>query len=331
MKNLSEFKNGNIFTSVYKAANIFGNKDRATIYCRKGSGMIYNMQFIGAVNTTISDSSVWWHGFERTTVEVKTDGQVFFKGKIYEFLGMNTDIATIDEYPRNGFYTPLFVKGGKFSGISLNFKIPYYKSVKVELIRDERDIGKMCLAWITVKDTDKIGISYGSVTVPYGAYLHSDKIIKEIKTGEELTMLDTDKNGAVMSMSLFGKSDTFNFVEGCLRAYKGNCKEPILISSGFEDYFGFCFGFNLGLQQFPMFGATLHEMSKTSKSPYRVSAYRNHIDDCLTFTEGGFKITLRNSDQNTGFMDTDSTQNMAGDSTGHSTATMGGQITYYLW
>lgn len=322
---------GNVFTSVYKGVNIFGNDESAVVYSREGSGMIYNMQFIGAVNTTISDNTILWKGFERTIIEVETDSQVFFKGRIYEFLGMNTDIATIDEYPRNCFYTPLFVKGGKFSGITLNFKIPYYKNVKVSLIRAKEDVGRICYSWVTIKDTDKIDISYGPLTVPYGAYLHSDKIIKDINVGEELTLLDTDKNGALISTSLFGKSDTFNFVEGCLRAYKHKSREPMLISSGFEDYFGFCFGFNAGLMQLPMFGATLHEMSENSNRPYRVSAYRNHIDDSLTFTEGGFRITLRNSDQNTGFMDVESTRNMAGDGTGHSTATMGGQITYYLW
>lgn len=81
---------GNIFTNVYKAADIFSEKDRATIHNRVGSGMIFNMQFIGAVNTTILDNAVWCQGFERTTVEVETDGEIFFRGKIYEFLGMNT-------------------------------------------------------------------------------------------------------------------------------------------------------------------------------------------------------------------------------------------------
>lgn len=322
---------GNVFTSVYKASKIFGKEKKATIYSREGEGMIFSMQFIGAVNTTSAENPVWWQGFERTTVEVETDGEVYFRGKIYEFLGMNTDIATIDEYPGNGFYTPLFVKGGRYSGITLNFKIPYYKSVKVDLIRDDIDVGGFCIAWVTVKDTDKINISYGGIDVPYAAYLHSHKVIETVDVGKEITLLDTDKNGMVMSMSLFGKSSTFNFVEGCLRAYIHKSNEPMLISSGFEDYFGFCFGFNLGLQQFPMFGSTLYEMSKTSNNPYRVSAYRNHIDDPLTFTSGGYRVTVRNSDQNTGFMDVHSSDNMAGDGTGYGSTTMGGQITYYEW
>lgn len=87
-------------------------------------------------------------------------------------------------------------------------------------MRDKQDIGIPCLSWITVKDTDKINISYNGLDIPYGAYLHSDKVLETVKTGEELTLLNTDRNSAVMSMSLFGKSDTFNFVEGCLRAYK---------------------------------------------------------------------------------------------------------------
>jgi len=323
-------KPGNIFSKVYKAVNIFEKNNTATIYSRTGSGMIFNMQFIGAVNTTISDDTVLWQGFERTTIEAVTDGHVFFRGKIYEFLGMNTDIASIDEYPRNGFYTPLFVKGGKFSGITLNFKIPYYENIEIRLIRDEKDINTPCVSWITIKDTDQININYSGISVPYGAYLHSEKIIKELDVGEELTLLNSSDNGMVMSISLFGKSDKFNFVEGCLRAYIKN-NPPMLLSSGFEDYFGFCFGFNLGLQQFPMFGSTLYEMTENSNTPYRVSAYRNHIDDTLFFNSGGFKITVRNSDQNSGNMDLSTTDNMAGDPTGHSSAVMGRQITYYEW
>lgn len=80
-----------------------------------------------------------------------------------------------------------------------------------------------------------------------------------------------------------------------------------------------------------MFGATLHKMLPLSNIPYRVSAYRNHIDDPLTFAEGGFKITVQNSDQNTAFMNLRTTEHMEGDLTGHSKATMGGQITYYIW
>lgn len=321
----------NTYTNVLKAARLFADSQRETVYQRDGRGMIVSMQFIGAVNTTISDDAIWWKGFERTVVEVETDGNIYFRGRIYEFLGMNTDIASIDEYTREGFYTPLFTKGGKFGGITLSFKIPYYQSVKIDLIRDERDAGDVCVAWVTVRDTDEIHISYGGLEIPDGAYLHSDKIIKTVRTGEEVTLLDCNQSGAIMSMSLFGQSSCFNFVEGCLRAYKGNSSAPMLLSSGFEDYFGFCFGFNLGTVQFPSFGATLHEMSPDSRCPYRVCAYRNHTDDPITFSSGGFKVTVRNSDQNTGSMDLSSNDNMAGDGTGHGDATMGGQITYYAW
>ncbi len=321
----------NIFTKVFKATDVFCGKQRTTIYQRQSAGMIFHMQFIGAVNTTISDSEVWWKGFERTTVEVETDGKVYFSGKIYEFLGMNTDIATIDEYPRNGFSTTLFTKGGKFSGITLNFKIPYYECVKIDLIRNEQDTNKVCYSWITVRDTDEICISYGGFDIPYGTYLHSDKVINTVKSGNEVVLLNTDKSGAIISTSLFGKSTTFNFIEGCLRIYKGKSDIPTLLSSGFEDYFGFCFGFNLGVTQFPLFGDTLHEMSPKSINPYRVSAYRNHTDMPLIFENGGFKLTVRNGDQNTEYMDINSFENMAGDGTGHGDATMGGQITYYTW
>lgn len=322
---------GNIYTGVVKASNMFKGCSRQEIYSRQGSGMIVSMQFIGAANTTVEGDPIWWQGFERTIVEVETDGKVYFRGRIYEFLGMNTDIATIEEYPRHGFYTPLFTKGGKYSGITLNFKIPYYEGVRVTLIEDERDTGVWRMGWITVRDTDKICIEYGGYKIPYGAYLHSDKVIETVQTGQEVTLLDTKESGMVMSVSLFGKSDRFNFVEGCIRSYLHGSTEPTLLSSGFEDYFGFCFGFNLGVLQFPMFGATIHEMAETSKNPYRVSAYRNHIDDPLTFTSGGFRMTVRNSDQNTGFMDLESAENMADDGTGQATALMGGQITYYAW
>lgn len=322
---------GNIYTKVYKAADLFGKSDRAVIYERSGCGMVTSIQLIGAVDTTISDDTVYWQGFERTIIEAETDGSVFFRGRIYEFLGMNTDIAGIGEYPRTGFYTQLFVKGGKFSGIVLNFKIPYYEKIRLTLIRDERDIGSKSLSWVTVRDTDEICISYGGMEIPRGAYLHSDKIIEKIPSGGEVTLLDTQYNGRVMSVSLFGKSDTFNFVEGCLRAYKSGSAEPMLISSGFEDYFGFCFGFNLGVIQFPSSGVTLDRMRGDAAPPFRVSAYRNHIDDPLTFRSGGFRLTVRNGDQNSGNMDIRSIDGMAGNGTGNAEALMGGQITYYTW
>ena len=316
---------GNIYSKVYKAAKLFGNGKTAVIYEREGRGAIVSMQFIGAVDTTISENTVLWEGFERTTLDVETDGNVFFSGRLYEFLGMNTDIADMREYPRNGFSTPFFTKGGRYSGITLNFRIPYYSGVRVILRRDDRDVGKPGICWVTVRDTDATDISCCGIQLPDRAYLHSVKTKGFLAPGEELYLLDTDKSGMLISLSLFGKSDTFNFVEGCLRARRAGLSEPIMISSGFEDYFGFCFGFNLGKAQFGSAGLTLYEMHADSVNPYRVSAYRNHMDDPITFLSGGFSLTLRNGDQNT------ESQSMAGNGTGNSDALMGGQVTYYLW
>jgi hypothetical protein len=80
-------------------------------------------------------------------------------------------------------------------------------------------------------------------------------------------------------------------MEGCIRAYFDGSKQPIYLSSGFEDYFLGTYYFNKGRYANSLAGVT-HLDLKNSE----VSAYRFHDDDPVFFQKG-LRLTARCGDQ----------------------------------
>ena len=79
-----------------------------------------------------------------------------------------------------------------------------------------------------------------------------------------------------------------------MRAYFGDEKTPVLLSSGLEDYFLGTYYFQRGTDANDLAGLThLDEPTQT------FSAYRFHDDDPIFFTNG-FKLTCRCGETETG-------------------------------
>jgi hypothetical protein len=79
-------------------------------------------------------------------------------------------------------------------------------------------------------------------------------------------------------------------LEGCLRAYVDGGAEPLMVSSGLEDYFLGTYYFNRGTYHYPLAGVT-HLVPGS-----RLSAYRLHEDDPVYFADG-LRLTLRCGDE----------------------------------
>jgi len=297
-------------SKVFKASNIFGNDSSAILYERNGSGMITNIQLIGAVGSDISMSNHVWVGFYRTTMNVYVDNELSVNGTIYELCGLGSKSNNYDDFTEQNFSTPLFSKLGLLSGIQFTFKIPYYKSIKIELVRHPDDVGQIGLMWGLIRDCDEINIDYGTIHIPRGAKFKGLKVNKVLAPGQEITIFNTQKKGVLLGCCFDCVGETFGWVEGCVRAYLKGSTTPVMISSGFEDYLGFCFAFNLGTIQFENFGATYVHMKS---APFHVTAYRQHFNDPIYFKKGGFKLTGRNNDQDcNGIMSTKSTNGLVG-------------------
>jgi hypothetical protein len=81
-----------------------------------------------------------------------------------------------------------------------------------------------------------------------------------------------------------------SFLEGCMRAYTNGAKEPIMLSSGLEDYFLGTYYFDTG-----KFHADISGLTHLDKKNLCFSAYRFHDDDPLFFSEG-IRLTCRNGE-----------------------------------
>lgn len=319
-------------------SSTYGNKYRViipsgetekVIYTKSGRGMIYYMQFIGS--NIESQREIMF----KQSIEVWTDGNLYFKGKLYELAGMDTDHHNVYDYAEAIFSNPLFAKISDVNPhIELKYKIPFYENVTVKLIQAEEYKDTPTIQFVTIKVSDNINIEYNGVVIPDGAYLHSDKVLVEnLQPGMMIDLLNSTKNGMIVSHSIFCYTTNINFVEGCIRAFlNGNTSEYLLISTGLEDYFAMPYGFYMGKRQFDSVGVTdVALRPPTSDGKYIVSAYHNFIDEPFCFRSGGFRLTGRNCDQNTGYMDINSTENLADWGGGTAPMDYGSQITYYEW
>ena len=83
------------------------------------------------------------------------------------------------------------------------------------------------------------------------------------------------------------QSTNFEFMEGQMRAYIGGATDPMMLSSGLEDYFLGTYYFNRGLYHLAQAGLT-HKDDATNS----FSAYRFHDIDPLVYT-GGLRLACR--------------------------------------
>jgi Protein of unknown function (DUF2961) len=79
----------------------------------------------------------------------------------------------------------------------------------------------------------------------------------------------------------------FEFHGGCMRAYLGGAKQPLMLSSGLEDYFLGTYYFNKGHYTTPVAGLTHFDKDQNESS-----AYRFHDDDPVFF-KNGLRLTCR--------------------------------------
>ena len=320
---------GGFKTEAFKASAVFGKTNKAIIFTDNGEGMIDQIQLIGAYDTTGKVKRECWQGYYRTRLRVIVDGEVSVDGTIYNLCGLGSDFNKDSDFENVIFTTPLFSKTGLYSGITFNFKIPYYKSIVIELVRDARDVGKVGLLWGMVKSAKSINIKIGDITLPKGAKFHAITCKQNCKKGDQLEIFSTQKAGVLAGINMSGQGSKFDWVEGCLRAFVGNDNANcIMLSSGLEDYLGGAFGYNVGVRQFNSWGCTYKQMKK---APFTLCGYRNHFNDSVCWRKGGFKVSLRWGDQNKHHWNLNSTDNFAGQKNDPGEGTLVATAFYYDW
>jgi hypothetical protein len=112
-----------------------------------------------------------------------------------------------------------------------------------------------------------------------------------------LEIAQSSRAGALYQVTLAVESKNLNFLEAMLRAYLDGAKEPLLLSSGTEDYFLGTYYFNRGLYHLPLAGLTHKE--EPANGPSRFSAYRVHDEDPIIFQKG-LRLDWRNGEEKDG-------------------------------
>jgi hypothetical protein len=113
---------------------------------------------------------------------------------------------------------------------------------------------------------------------------------------EEFTLCDVKGNGALYQVTMAAKGlrksvkdqwKDLGYMEACMRAYIGGAEQPLMLSSGLEDYFLGTYYFNKGRYATPVAGLTHFNAAENE-----FSAYRFHEDDPVFF-QNGLRLTCR--------------------------------------
>jgi hypothetical protein len=243
----------------------------AELFRHTGKGFLTHMWFGGN-----------FKNYGRTHIRVYVDGEA--QASIDMEMMMGHGIGFQDEGAPWG--VERIGKTGQPSGIYNTYRIPFGKSVRVTAQRAKEEEGDPPFWWI-IRGVENLKAEVGGFRLPDNARLKLYKIVnRSTKPLEEFDMCNTAKSGLLYMVTIAGKSSNFAFLESCVRAYMGGAKEPLLLSSGLEDYFLGTYYFNRGKYYTPLAGLTHFVKDE------EFSGYRFHETD-LVFFENGLRLTLR--------------------------------------
>jgi hypothetical protein len=184
-------------------------------------------------------------------------------------------------------------KIGKNNGIFNNYRIPFGKSIRVTAQRPLGAKGNP-MSWWIIRGVENGRVTLGGMELPETARLKLHRLENHTaEPMEEFNLCDVKGHGAVYQVTIAAQALSnggMSYLEGCMRAYTGGGKEPIMLSSGLEDYFLGTYYFDTG-----KFHADISGLTHLDKKNRCFSAYRFHDDDPLFFSEG-IRLTCRNGE-----------------------------------
>jgi hypothetical protein len=251
----------------------------AELFHHEGKGCLTHMWFGGN-----------FKGIEQTRIRVYVDGEE--KPAIDMELFLGHGIGFNDNFAPWGIAR--IGKTGDPSGIYNTYRIPFGKSVRVTGQLGPDAAAKPVFWWI-IRGTENLPVEIGGVRLPENARLKLHKLENHTaKPLEEFPLCDVKGDGALYQVTMAAKGlrksgdwKDLSWMEGCMRAYSGGGKEPLMLSSGLEDYFLGTYYFNKGRYATPVAGRTHFDTAKNE-----FSAYRFHEDDPVFFHDG-LRLTSR--------------------------------------
>jgi len=258
--------------------------DRETVLLQhEGAGCLTHMWFGGD-----------WPGYDRTRIRFYVDGEAVASIDMDLFLGHGIgwgDASAPWGSARLG-------KTGHPSGLYNTYRIPFGRSIRVTG-QLGAGVEKPQVFWWIMRGVENLPVFLGNLRLPENARLHlqvHDNV--ELEPLQMLEICQAPGAGALYQVTLSVASKNFNFLEAVLRAYMDGAKDPLLLSSGTEDYFLGTYYFNRGTYHLPIAGLT-HIDQDTGDGTCRFSAYRFHEDDPIIFQKG-FRLAWRNGEEKDG-------------------------------
>jgi hypothetical protein len=255
-----------------KAVYPLGEGKEAELFSHTGKGCLTHMWFGGN-----------WENYGKLRLRVYVDGEDIASINMEMFLGHG--IGYLDDTAP--WLTKRIGKTGSPSGIYNNYHIPFGKHVRVTAQLPPEDEGNPRF-WYIIHGTENLPLTFSGVQLPDSARLKLYKLENyQAASLEEFDIFKTSNSGLVYQVTVAAQSKNMAFLESIVRGYSNQSDEPILLSSGLEDYFLGTYYFNKGLYHGDEAGLT-----HLNPEDVTFSAYRFHEEDPLYFQDG-FRLTLR--------------------------------------
>jgi hypothetical protein len=276
------------FGTAGKELRVLKGDTEAELFAHRGKGCLTHMWFGGG-----------WKGCERTRIRIYVDGETNASIDMELYLGHGIGFG--DAFAPWG--VARIGKTGGGANVYDTYRIPFGKSIRVTAQRAP-DAEDNPLFWWIIRGTENLPVEIGGVKLPDTARLRLHKLENfTAQPLEEFALCDVRGNGALYQVTMAAKGlrtlpdeknrwQDLSFMEACMRAYIGGAKEPLLLSSGLEDYFLGTYYFNRGRYATPVAGLTHFDPAKNE-----FSAYRFHEDDPV-FYHNGLRLTCRCGEKN---------------------------------
>jgi D-arabinan exo alpha-(1,3)/(1,5)-arabinofuranosidase (non-reducing end) len=272
----TDARNLETFGTAGKAETLYPGREKL-LFEHKGAGCLTHMWFGGS-----------WPEYGRTRIRVYVDGET--KPSIDMELFLGHGIGWDDSAGPWG--TARLGKTGQPSGIYNTYRIPFSKSVRVTAELGA-GVDQSHVFWWIVRGVENLPVYLGNIRLPSNARLrlevHNNVALKPLEMANLAQSLGP---GALYQVTLAVDSSNCNFLEAMMRAYVNGAKQPLMLSSGTEDYFLGTYYFNRGMYHLPLSGLTHMESAPGS---CRVSAYRFHVEDPIIFQKG-WRLVWRNGE-----------------------------------
>ena len=267
------------FSSIGKGSPALDGYHEAELLRHEGKGCLTHMWFGGD-----------WPGYEKTRLRIYVDGEQ--RPSIDMELGLGHGYAFGEAAAPWG--SERLGKTGHPSGVYNTYRIPFGTSVRVTAQRDRKSPEASAFWWI-VRGTENLPVTIGGVRLPATARLKLHRLENHTaRPMEEFSLCDVKNAGALYQVTIAAKGlketgewKNLSFLEACMRAYVDGSPEPMLLSSGLEDYFLGTYYFNRGRYATNLAGLTHLDVKNQS-----FSAYRFHDQDPIFF-HSGLRLTCR--------------------------------------